>query len=519
VGSRRLGVVVALGLCLLGAVGCGAGSNSGSPNQLTLALAEDPDELDPTISSTFVARIVFAHMCEKLYDIGDGLNVVPQLASGLPKVSKDGRTVTIGLRSGVEFNDGTSFDAAAVKQSLDRHRTLKTSSRAGELAPLKRVDVVDDHTIRIHLAQRFAPLTSLLADRSGMIMSPKALDKYGDKFGTHPVCVGPFRFKERVASDRIVLEKAPDYYDADRVALDRITFKVITEGPVRASNLRSGDVDVAERLEPIDVVSIKGDDSIKLAERTSLGYQSIVLNVGNDKGVGKPFKTVDLPLAKHPELREAFEDSLDRDVINKVVFFGQAVPGCSPISPVSDLEPNLKCPGRDLAKARALVKRSGVKTPIPLELTVSPDSQAIRLGEVVQAMAKEAGFAVKLQPTEFTTGLDRANEGDFQSFQTGWSGRVDPDGNLFNEESTTGPLNYAGASDKAIDDALNAARAEGDPAKRKQMYRDLVAKLRARRSTIWLYHDRLVLGWRKDVEGVEMRADGLPRLAFARKVG
>ena len=195
---------------------------------------------------------------------------------------------------------------------------------------------------------------------------------------------------------------------------------------MRASNLRSGDVDVAERLEPVDVVSIKGDDSINLQERTSLGYQSIVLNVGNQKGVGKPFKTVDLPLAKHPELREAFEASLDREVINKVVFFDQAVPGCSPISPVSELGRDVKCPGRDLEKARQLVKESGVKTPIPLELTVSPDSQAIRLGEVVQAMAKEAGFAVKLQPTEFTTGLDRANAGEFESFQTGWSGRVDP---------------------------------------------------------------------------------------------
>ena len=202
---------------------------------------------------------------------------------------------------------------------------------------MKAVEVVDDHTVRLRLAQRFAPLTALLADRSGMILSPKAIDKYGDKFGTHPVCVGPFKFKERVASDRIVLERAPDYYDADRVSLKQITFKVITEGPVRASNLRSGDVDVAERLEPVDVVSIKGDDSIDLQERTSLGYQSIVLNVGNDKGVGKPFKTVDLPLAKHPELREAFEDSLDREVINKVVFFDQNVPGCSPISPVSEL--------------------------------------------------------------------------------------------------------------------------------------------------------------------------------------
>ena len=132
-------------------------------------------------------------------------------------------------------------------------------------------------------------------------MSPKALDRLGDKFSRDPVCVGPFKFKERVASDRIVLERAPDYYDADRVALRQITFKIITEGPVRASNLRSGDVDVAERLEPIDVVSIKGDDSIHLTERTSLGYQGLTLNVGNRKGTGKAYSTRDTPLAQRAE--------------------------------------------------------------------------------------------------------------------------------------------------------------------------------------------------------------------------
>ena len=160
-------------------------------------------------------------------------------------------------------------------------------------------------------------------------------------------------------------------------------------------------------------MSIKGDDSIQLTERTSLGYQGITLNVGNTNGVGKPFKTRDTPLAKHPELREAFELSLDRDVINKVVFFDENVPGCSAVSPVSKLEPDLKCPGRDVEQAKQLIAESGVKTPIELPLMVEASSQTIRLGEVIQAMAKEAGFAVKVQPTEFTTALDRADAGDY----------------------------------------------------------------------------------------------------------
>ena len=195
------------------------------------------------------------------------------------------------------------------------------------------------------------------------------------------------------------------------------------------------------------------------------------------------------------------------------------MPGCSPVSPVSKLEPGLECPGRDLARAKELIAETGVKTPIEVPLMVEASSIAIRFGEVVQAMAREAGFAIKVQPTEFTTLLDRADAGDFDMLQLGWSGRVDPDGNLFNQQATTGPLNYAGASDKAVDDELNAARAEQDPERRKQLYRELIERLRERRTTIWIYHDKLVLGARQGISGIEMRADGLPRLSLARKDG
>ena len=161
---------------------------------LTMALSADPDALDPTTSTTLLGREVFTSICEKLYDIDAGAKIVPQLASALPDVAKDGRSVTIKLREGLKFNDGTPFDAAAVKKSLDRHRTLKTSARAADLAAVKKVDVVDPSTIKISLSRPFTPLTAQLADRAGMVMSPKALDAEGDNFGAKPVCVGPFKF-------------------------------------------------------------------------------------------------------------------------------------------------------------------------------------------------------------------------------------------------------------------------------------------------------------------------------------
>jgi len=176
---------------------------------LTIALNQDPDALDPTLSRTYVGRIVFAQICEKLYEIDEKLNIAPQLAAALPAVSDGGKTVTIKLRSGVKFNDGTPFTAEAMKVSLDRHREMKGSNRRSELDSVNAVEVVDPLTIRLRLKAPFSPLTAQLADRAGMPMSPAALEKLGEKFGTAPVCVGPWQFVERVPQDRIVVERSP----------------------------------------------------------------------------------------------------------------------------------------------------------------------------------------------------------------------------------------------------------------------------------------------------------------------
>ncbi len=177
-----------------------AGPRRASRGVLTLALAEDPDPLDPTTSGTFVSRIVYVDMCEKLYDVGPKLQIVPQLATALPTVSKDRMTLTIPLKQGVRFNDGTPFDAQAVKTTFEHYLTYKESSRAGDLAPVKSIEVVDPHTVRLHLKAPSAPLLSLLADRAGMILSPTQLKKLGGaKFATNPVCVGAFKYTDRVA--------------------------------------------------------------------------------------------------------------------------------------------------------------------------------------------------------------------------------------------------------------------------------------------------------------------------------
>ena len=159
---------------------------------------------------------MFAAFCDKLFDIDEKLNIVPQLALS-HETSADGKEVTIKLRPGVKFHDGEPFDAEAAKFSLDRHLTLPASFRKPELAALDHVDVVDPLTIKLVLKSPYSPLIAQLTDRAGMMVSPKAAKEAGDKFGLHPVCAGPYKFVERVQQDRIVFEKFADYWNKDNV--------------------------------------------------------------------------------------------------------------------------------------------------------------------------------------------------------------------------------------------------------------------------------------------------------------
>src|SRR5436190_9981798 len=228
------------------ALGFALVSSVASAQTLRIGLAEDPDILDPTLARTFVGRVVFAALCDKLFDIDEKLNIVPQLATGY-EWSADSKALTIKLRSGVTFHDGEKLDAAAVKFNLERHKTMPGSNRSGELRPVASVDVVDPSTVKLNLSAPFSPLLAALADRAGMMVSPKAAQAEGANFGAKPVCSGPFKFVERVAQDRIVLERHPAYWNKAEIHFDRITYTPIPDATVRLANLRSGQLDLIER--------------------------------------------------------------------------------------------------------------------------------------------------------------------------------------------------------------------------------------------------------------------------------
>ena len=517
-GTRRLGAALVLAAaCLVASGAGGAGSAQARVGgTLTIALAEDPDALDPTLARTFVGRMVFLHTCEKLYDLNAKLEIVPQLAAALPVLSADKKTMTIRIRTGIRFNDGTPMNAQSVKVSLDRHRTLTGSARASELAPVDAVEVVNASTVRLRLKDRFSPLTAQLADRAGMIMSPRQLEALGDRFATNPVCVGPFKFASRTAGDRITLTKSEFYYDRAKVKLAGIVFRILTDNVARAANLRAHDVDVMDRIASTELPAISRDRTLRVLKATTIGYQGISINVGNKNGIGKAFENVGTPLASRQLVRQAFELALDRRAINRVVFGGTVLPGCLPVPPASPFyDRTIQCPARNVARARQLIGQSGASTPVPVRLMIGTDQVAARLGQVVQSMAEEAGFRVELQPTEFVTALRRQDQGNYDAFAIGWSGRVDPDGNIYQFVHSKGSLNNLGWSSPQMDLLLDNARKAATPTARRTLYNAAFRILRSQLPLIYLYHPINRFGVSNTVAGVQVYSDGLIRAYFA----
>jgi len=471
---------------------------------LRIGLAEDPDILDPTMARTYVGRIVFSAFCDKLFDIDEKLNIVPQLALS-HETSADGKEVTIKLRPGVKFQDGEPFDAEAAKFSLERHLTFPGSFRKPELASLDHVEVVDPLTIKLVLKAPFSPLIAQLTDRAGMMMSPKAAKAEGDKFGLHPVCAGPYKFVERVQQDRIVLEKFADYWNKDNVFIDKIVFLPIVDATVRLANLKSGGLDLIERVLATDIKDVRADPNLKLSTAIELGYQGITLNIGHDKNKG--------PLSQSAKVRQALDLSIDREAINQVVFNGEFKPGNQWVNPDHPYyQTAFPVRGRDVEKAKALLKEAGVTPPVAVDLMVPKGAETEAVAQVVQSMAAEAGFDMKIRVTEFATSLKQAEAGEYQAFMLAWSGRIDPDGNSYVFLHSSAPQNYSAWNNPDADKALDDARLVTDMAKRKAIYEKLTKLELNDEAILYIYHRRILIAHTNKLEGYKQMPDGLVRV-------
>lgn len=495
----------------------GAGQPMREGGDLVMALSSEPDKLDPTTSTSLYTRYVMNAMCEKLYDIDATGAIVPQLATGLPEISDDGLRVTIPVRTGAVFSDGTPFNAEAVRTTLDRNLTLEGSGRKTELGPIERVTAPDAQTVVVEYATPFAPLTAALADRAGMILSPKAIADEGTPFADNPSCVGAFKFVERIPQTSIKLERDPNYYAADEVHLDTITYRIMSDANIRAANLRSGDVHVADTISPQDADALMLERGLEVLQTGSLGYQGLTVNIGNTNGTGQPVVQRDGPLASDPRVRQALTMSIDRPALVNSVFNNWYDPACSAISPNSPFATDASngCAEFDPEGARALLKEAGVELPLTVDLKVANSPDALRYSQALQASVREGGFNLRIEPVEYSTLLDMQKQGNFDLMQIGWSGRIDPHGNLATFLTTGAGNNDGGYHSAEMDDLLTRAAQLSDIDARAELYGEAVELAQRDNPLIYTYRQRNITAHSVDVAGVSTFTDGVVRLSRA----
>lgn len=474
---------------------------------LRIGIGADPAVLDPAQSGSFVERVVFAAMCDKLIDVGPDLQFRPELATAW-EWAPDGLALTLTLREGARFQDGTPIDAAAVKANLDRYRTARESRRRTELQQVSAVETPDARTVRLVLSEPFAPLLSVLSDRAGMMLSAAVLPM-AERVGENPICSGPFRLTRRVAQDRIEMEKFAGHWNAANIHADRLVFLPIPDSNVRLLNLRAGQLDLIERVAPVDLPSVERDPRLRLMSGFSIAYQTMSINVGNGPLAQRP-------LGSDPRVREAFERSIDRAIINQVALEGRFTANNQPEAPgtpyhFADLAP----PPRDPARARALLREAGHER-VSFTLKVPNQPVESQVAQIIQSMAAEGGFDIRIETLESGAMVAATRRGDYEAAIAIWSGRPDPDGNIAFWLASDGFLNWGKYANPRIDALFSAARQVTDTARRQALYREAATIWMADRPHLMLYHHRWFWAMRSGVEGFVPSPDGIIRFAGLR---
>jgi peptide/nickel transport system substrate-binding protein len=507
-GGGVLAVAAVLASVVLAPASAEISVPSKSGGTLVVALTRgEPSTLDPTLSSQLTAVEIYRTMCEKLYDVDANLHVVPQLAAALPVLSKDKLAYTIRLRHGVRFNDGTPFRAQAVAETIRRNQTLPGSTRASDLTPIRSITSPGPYTVVLHLAAPYTPLPVYLAAPAAAIMSPTQLAKLGDaSFGTNPVCVGPFMFDDRVPGDSVTVVRSPYYYDRKDVLLDRIVFMFLNSTTAAAA-LKAGDVQAVDSVSAIDVAALRQTSGLRVIPERSLAYEAVTFNVGNHGGVNHlPYGGVDTAFARSPALRKAFEEAIDRTAIARL-FAGAVLPGCTPISPVSDwFDPSVRCTPFDPADARKLVAASGAPDPSVHLLTANaPD--LVRLAQFVESSEEAVGIRVTIDVVDGATLNARMGAGAYEAALDGWSGGIDPDRNMFDFLATSGSRDSPGYSNPRLDLVLANGRKALSETSRRTYYRVAQQIVLADRPRLYLYHPIGYAAVSSRVSGVQAFAD------------
>jgi peptide/nickel transport system substrate-binding protein len=424
---------------------------------LRVGLESDFTTLDPHFYTMPSELAVFRAVFNTLVGFDASLKIVPELAESWKWDSET--SLTLRLRKSVKFHDGTDFDAAAVKFTIDRLMDEAQKSRLrAEISEVKAVEVVDPHTVRFVLQYPSAGFLATLGQAPGMMMSPAAVRKLGKDFARAPVGTGPFRFVEWLKDDHLTVERFDGYWEAGRPHLDRVIFRPLPEENVRVLNLKTGTLDFVDKVEPKNVAGLKARRDVAYVESPGLNYIMIRINTGK-------------PPFDNRAARQALAYSIDREAIVKGLLFGTGRITNGPISPASWAY-SATLPGypRNVAKAKALLRDAGKPGELRAELQVIPSPLYMQMAQAIKAQAAEAGLDLALVSMEIGKMMQNSLSGAYEAMLSYRTGREDPDGATFRDFHSTGPFNRMKYNNPKVDELLVKARMTSAMEDRKGLY-------------------------------------------------
>lgn len=458
-------LVVSLCLVIMLAA-CGGGnttpttSTSKYGGNIKVGLDADVTTLDPLKSTSLYDRQVMLNIYDTLVRLDANNSIVPDLATSWTYSTPTQLEFT--LRTGVTFQDGTPFNADAVVFNINRILNAPTSPRYSEISSVKSVAAIDSTHVLFTLKKPFSPLLAALTDRAGMILSPTAVQKLGSNLANAPTNAGsgPFMFQEWVKGDHLTVVKNPHYWMKDAQGntlpyLQSIRYVPITNESVMYSNLETGNINIADDLGPTEVTAAKANSNLVYKQEPGLSFFGFMLN------------TKVAPL-NNVHVRRAIEWGVNRPEIVNTVLKGIGVVAQGPLSPVSWAYSSSFAPySYNISNAKSELAQGGKAGGVSFTLLITSGSPLnAQEAQFIQSELQPAGITVNIKQETFTTLLNDTSAFNFQAALIGWSGRPDPDGNMYSWFHTGGGFNDMQYSNPQVDSLLEAARATSVQAQR-----------------------------------------------------
>jgi glutathione transport system substrate-binding protein len=488
-----------------------------APRTVTVGLYADAISLDPEDTNDNLSLSVEREVYDGLLGFTPDMKLKPELATSWD-ASPDAKVFTFHLRRNVKFQDGTPFNAQAVKLNFDRARDavhkLKKYSLYEEIAS---VDALDDATVRFTLKNPFGAMLYNFAHPSSRIISPAALKQGEDQIARHPVGTGPFKFVSWAAGREIVLERNPDYWETGKPAVDRIVFRLVPEDASRVAMLLSGEAQFVFPVPGVQIEAVAKAPGVSVEKRWSIYAYYVAMNTQH-----VPFNS--------RQVRQGMNYGVDKEALIKVVLRGTGRPLDAPITPgVAGYSPVQRGGWPyDVAKARQLLAEGGFPRGFTTVLWLGNQTETLRVGEALQQMLSKIGVTVQLQPMEAGT-LTAVRYKPFSENQsqlnfTGWSPSTgDADWGLrphFDSQSWPPTLyNIAFYKNPSVDQLLHDALATADQTRRSKDYAQAMHLIWDDAPWVFLYNSQILAGVRNNVADVFALPDGTVDVRAARLTG